>query len=381
MGNCCTTKKYANFEKFVASKMIEAIEKNAADKIKELIIKYTNTIVNKEPILNINQPIVKIYSQDMNALGYALFLGYTESFSVILELGKAKLSSMSKLYANLSKRPIDIICELGHKSLLEFYLPFYLGKSDEIEEVDSDSISLSISRSKVTKSHINEKSKSLTPMSTLPPLHRACEKGRVNIVQYLWDYFKNKTIPLDFDFYHQDEYTGDNSALVACKTGNLELIKFLNETCRVDFRIFNKRKESSIQVLAVWSKKKKQKKFIDCFKYLIEVVGVDYTYEFEETLLVLEDKSIIAYLEEKLKFDGISISKSRVDDKYSISRNRVPVSMDPVLEIKLSKIRGSKFSFKELFKEELEESKVELSSISEKSVQSVSNITFLDAHN
>jgi hypothetical protein len=134
----------------------------------------------------------------------------------------------------------------------------------------------------------------------------------------------------------------------------------------------------------VWSKKKKQKKFKDCFKYLIEVVGVDYTYEFEETLLVLEDKSIIVYLEEKLKLDGISVSKSRVDDKYSISKNRVPAVIDTALEAKLSKIRGSKFSFQDLFREELEESKVELSSISEKSVQSVqsvqsvSNITFME---
>ena len=91
---------------------------------------------------------------------------------------------------------------------------------------------------------------------------------------------------------------------------------------------------------------------------------------------MLEDKSIITYLEDKLKFDGISISKSRVDDKYSLSKNRVPATMDPILEVKLSKIKGTKFNFQEIFKEELEESKVDISSISKKSVQSISNITF-----
>ena len=184
-------------------------------------------------------------------------------------------------------------------------------------------------------------------------------------------------MPNEFDVHYQDEYSGNNSALVACKTGSLELIKFLHEQCKVDFHIFNKRKESAIQILAVWSKKKKQKKFKECFKYLIETVGVNYTYEFEETLLILDDKSIIMYLEEKLKLDGISVSKSRVDDKYSISNNRVPAVIDPAFEAKLSKIRGNKFNFKELFKEELEESKVDISSISDKSVQSVSNITFI----
>ena len=371
-------KKHTNFEKYLGSKLTLAIEKNSVDRVRELIIKYSSMTSNKEPLLNINNAIVKIYSHDMNALGYALFLGYTEVFAVILELGKAKLSAMAKFYLNLSKRPIDVICELGHKQLLEFYLPHYLGKGDEIENSESDSISLSFSRSKPTKSHSNEKSKTFLPISTMPPIHRACEKVRINIVQFFWEYFQNKSVPNEFSVHHQDENTGDNCALVACKTGSLELIRYLYEVCRANFTIFNKRKESAIQVLAVWSKKKKTKKFKDCFKYLIEVVGVDYTYEFEETLLVLEDKSIIYYLEEKLKNDGISISKSRVDDKYSISKNRVPIPMDSDLELKLGKIKGTKFSFKDLFREELEESKVELSSISEKSIQSVSNITFME---
>lgn len=381
MGNCCTIKKHTNFEKYLATKLTTAIEKNDVDKIREIIIKYTSISVSKEPTLNINQPIVKIYSHDMNPLGYALFLGLTEAFTIILELGKAKISAMSKLYANLSKRPIDIICELGHKQLLEFYLPFYMGKGEELEQSESESISLSISRSKNTKSHIHDKSKSILPMSTLSPLHRACEKGKLNIVQFFWDYFKNKVAPNEFNINYQDEHSGDNCALVSCKTGSIELIRYLHEVCQANFCILNKRKESAIQILAVWSKKKKTKRFKDCFKYLIEVVGVDYTYEFEETLLVLEDKSIILYLEEKLRIDGISISKSRVDDKYSISRNRVPISMDPALEVKLSKIKGTKFNFTEIFKEELEESKVELSSISEKSLQSVSNITFMEPGN
>ena len=378
MGACCAVKHHTNLEKYLASKLTLAIEKNCVDRVRELIIKYSSMTSNKEPLLNINNTIVKIYSHDMNALGYALFLGYAEVFSIILDLGKAKLSAMTKFYQNFSKRPIDVICELGHKQLLECYLPYYLGKGDEVENSESDSISLSFSRSKPTKSQSHEKSKTFLPISSMPPIHRACEKARINVLKFLWEYFQNKSVPNEFSVHHQDENTGDNCALVACKTGSLELIRYLYEVCRANFTIFNKRKESAIQVLAVWSKKKKTKKFKDCFRYLIEVVGVDYTYEFEETLLVLEDKSIIAYLEEKLKNDGISISKSRVDDKYSISRNRVAIPMDSELELKLGKIKGIKFCFKEIFREELEESKVEISSISDNSIQSVSNITFME---
>jgi hypothetical protein len=379
MGNCCTLKRGSSFEKYIGSKLTEAIEHNSLEKIREIIIKYTMSSVNKEPILNINNPIVKIYSHDMNALGYALFLGYTEAFSVILELGRAKLSAMSKLYVNLGKRPIDIVCELGHKVLLEFYLPFYLNKSDELNNSDTDSISLSFTRGKHTKIDFTEKSKLQGMLNMVSPLHRACEKGRLSVVQYIYEFFQDKSIPAEFDIHNQDELTGDNCALVSCKTGMLEMMQYLFEVCKADFHIFNKRKENAIQVLAVWSKKKKQKKFIDCFRYLIETVCVDYTYEVEETLLVLEDKDIIVYLEEKLKADGMSISKSRIDDKYSISKNRAPPSMDPAMEIKLSKIRGTRFNFKELFEDELEESREELSSIQfDMSMQSISNITFLE---
>ena len=380
MGNCCTLKSSSSLEKYIGAKLTDAIEHNSLEKIREIIIKYTISTVNKEPILNINSPIVKIYSHDMNALGYALFLGFTEAFSLILELGRAKLSSMSKLYINLSKRPIDILCELGHKNLLEFYLPFYISKSDELDNSDTDSISLSFTRGKHTKSIIADKSKLQGSLTSASPLHRACEKGRLNVVQYLYEYFQDKNVPPEFDIHNQDELTGDNCALVSCKTGMLEMMQYLYEVCKADFHIFNKRRENAIQVLAVWSKKKKQKKFIDCFRYLIETVCVDYTYEYEETLLVLEDKDVIAYLEEKLKADGISISKSRIDDKYSISKNRAPPNMDPALEIKLSKVRGNKFNFQELFEEELQESRNELSSIQfDMSVESISVITFLDA--
>ena len=384
MGTCCTSKPLTNIEKIIGKRMAEAIEKNSVSKIQEIIQYYCMTQDHSKKsirLYDINQPIVKIYGQDMNALGYALFLGNTEIFSLILEQAKAKLSKMSRFYANFSKRPIDIICELGHKQLLEFYIPFYLGKSDEIEESDSDSISLSISRFKNTKSHINEKSRSVVVLGSMSPLHKACEKGRLNIVQFIYEYFKNKKPPNEFDVHYIDEYTGDNCSLISCRTGNIDLLRYLHEVCNANFKIINKRKESAIQILAIWSKKKKPKKFKDCFRYIIEIVGIDYVYEIEETLLVLEDLSIVKYLENKLRDDGISISKNKIDDKYSISKNRVPPTIDPVLENKLNGVRGSRFSFLELFKEELEESKIDISSINGDCAQSIDNLTFIDMRN
>ena len=352
MGNCCSIKKKLSFSKSIASMLVVAIEINSLEKIKEIIIKYTISSGQQEPIFDINNAIVKIYSQDMNALGYSLFLGHHECFSMIYELGRAKLSSMVELYKPLNKRPIDIICELGHKKLLQYYLPIYLNKSDMIENFEEESISLSFTRSKNIKSI--EKGKSLFWLSSMNAVQHACSKGKIGILQFLRDYFLNSNVPSDFDVHHQDDVTGDNCALVACRTGMIDLIKYLNEKCNANFHVVNKRKENAIQILAVWSKKLKQRSFLPCFQYLIDFVGVDFKYEIEETILILEDKEIIQYLEGKLILEGFSINKRKLDEKYSLSQNRIPPIVDPILEQKLSKIKGDKFKFREIFKEELE---------------------------
>ena len=109
---------------------------------------------------------------------------------------------------------------------------------------------------------------------------------------------------------------------------------------------------------------------------------MDYTYEFEETTLILSDQAIIDYLNDKLKNDGISIDKSKLDAKYSLTKNRVPPIIDPELESRLEKAKGPHFNFKELFNLELHQSEDEMSSIpideSHASIQSMSQISFIN---
>lgn len=384
MGACCSSQKHVNLAKYVTEKLAIAIDRQSIDKVKDIVNKYLKgKSPYKEPIININDPIFKINQCDMNALGYALYLGASDIFIYLFQDCKAKLSAMNKFYMLLGKRPIDILCELGHFALFENYLPLYLKKDlineDSFDEEESEELSI-FARSKGTKSHTIEKSKVVVPISTMTPMQRIVEKGRLSMLKYVFEYFKNRPDNQEFSVNYLDETSGENCALIACRTGNLDLIRYLYETCHADFHILNKRKENAIQIAAVWSKKRKQKKFKDCIKYLVEAVGVDYTYEFEETLLVLEDKSIIHYLEDKLLEDGISVHKGKIDDKYSITKNRVPPIPDPKFEAKVSKIKGPNFNFTELFKEDLEESKSEISSISvrySKSNSQINNESFV----
>ena len=57
-------------------------------------------------------------------------------------------------------------------------------------------------------------SKYQLPVVTYTPIMRACERGRLGIVQFLYKYFKGKVNgpPKEFDIYADDERTGENCA-------------------------------------------------------------------------------------------------------------------------------------------------------------------------
>jgi hypothetical protein len=251
-----------------------------------------------------------------------------------------------------------------------------MNEKDEVEEPVEISVSMSFSKVKQIKGQDKNNLKILT--NAAPAIHKACEKERLGVIQYLYNHFNSQIVPSEFDIHYQDENTGENCALISCKTGNLQLIQYLYNICGADFHILNKRRENAIQIMAVWSKKKKNVKFIECFKFLIEVVSIDYTYQFEETILILNDKAIIDYLKEKLMNDGISIDKIKLDEKYSLTKLRVPPVMDPELEFRLNQAAGSQFSFKDLFAQELHQEEAELSSIiNNESTHNLQNTTQL----
>lgn len=229
MGVCCASKHHVGIEKLVTNRLIEAIEKDSSEKIKQIISRYYNpTDESKNSMLDLDLPCMKLHQYDINPLGYALYLGATESFKAIYEIGHSSLSKMNKFFMSIGKRPIDVICELGYHTLLEYYLPIFLKENKEVSELDEDSEELSIfSRSRNTKSHTHDKSKVVSPASTFTPIQRAVEKGKLSVVKFLCDYFKDQPTHQDFDVHHFDETTGENCALISCRTGNLEMMSFL----------------------------------------------------------------------------------------------------------------------------------------------------------
>lgn len=69
-----------------------------------------------------------------------------------------------------------------------------------------------------------------------------------------------------------------------------------------------------MQLLATASKSGQNlRSTLGAFEYLLEVVGVDVSYEFEETLLILENRPIIDYIIGKLGELGIETSKEVIE--------------------------------------------------------------------
>ena len=77
---------------------------------------------------------------------------------------------------------------------------------------------------------------------------------------------------------------------------------------------------------------------MEIIKFLVERCSVNITHEHEELLLVLEDKSIITYMEEKLQEIGINTKKIKIDQENSLNKNRPPRQENPEMERRLANL-------------------------------------------
>ena len=80
--------------------------------------------------MEVNDTLENINGAHYNALGFSLRLGRTEIFAFLLEECGAKLEEMEERFKLSGRIGVDIICENGHSSLLQYFLPIYLSNYD-----------------------------------------------------------------------------------------------------------------------------------------------------------------------------------------------------------------------------------------------------------
>ncbi|CAG9325398.1 unnamed protein product [Blepharisma stoltei] len=334
------------------SKIYNAIDLDKVGTLNNLWKTYIKPRPNIVPFFEINEPLLQIQGVDINTLAFAIRIGKTNIVKFLIENCKAKIEAMNQIYSSIGKTPMDVICEYGHLDLLKYYLPIYL-ESKEIRSTDfsfhEDSLEdLSIFNSKTMKKSLNR-----GPTA----IQRACERGKIEIVDYLTDYFKEKSVPDEFNVHFEDERTGENCALISCRNGNLVLAMLLYKKCNANFHKLNKRSENAVQLAAIGANKYPYRKYFDLIKFLVEDLEVDIAYQYEETLMLSENKLITSYLESKLLQRGLDKAKKKFIEKENAIKQETHdelTGLSPEIIDRLASA-GRNFEFTEIFKEELNE--------------------------
>ena len=354
MGVCvCKAKVQQSLREYICNELLLAIENGKREEVEVIYERFMRKDGNSA-VFDVDSVIITLQDVPLNALAYSFRAGQTDIAHYLITTCSASLSTLYETYELIGRTPLDIACEYGFLSLVQFFLPIHLREGVKYHHTPSphesmEELSIFVAaRPRVTMLQSDITLRVTSPYQ--PAIHRACEHGHLDVVKYLYLQFKGKQAPVDCDINALDDKVGENCALIAARSGNLAMIRFLHEECGADFHRLNRRRENAIQIAVTGSKRKPSLSFLPCVKYMVETIGVDVTYAYEETLLVCEDKSLVFYLENQLYIRGIIVTKSKIDQDNSLSRKRSPRQMSKKSQEMEQKCRaqGSRFQIKDL---------------------------------
>ena len=135
-----------------------------------------------EPAL-IDEPFITIHELNMSPLAYALWVGRLNAFLHLHKKMDASLEAMENLFLQQGKSALEILCLNGNLEVLQYYLPIYLSKlTPEILQCE-ESVSVDFQKSTLVVTKLSH---------TYTPIHVACEHGNIQILDYVFKYFKEK---------------------------------------------------------------------------------------------------------------------------------------------------------------------------------------------
>ena len=290
---CCESQ--GTFSKNSFSSMVkDSIDKNNAGALKKIIISPMLNENTEEAISNLDRPILKVNQIELNALAYCLYLNRTGLFTLLHKLG-CDVQKMEKLLLDQGISPMHFICVRGFSDLLSYYLSYY----------DIKSTAQSFSNSSFYSEFFSNFESEYTPVQL------ATQLGHVGIIDVVHTYFA-ESAPFELNLNQPNGKTGENCPLIACRFGNYSMVRYLHKKCNGDFLLKNKHGQSAIQIAVENAKIKPHLKYLDIIVYLVEIIGVNLRYNYEEILLLAEDEEIVKYVEARLEKFGISAKKAEI---------------------------------------------------------------------
>jgi Ankyrin repeats (many copies) len=236
-----------------------------------------------------------------NALGLCILVGNLEAFKLLIE-NDCKINSMEKIFENSRFNPMEYLCRKGDLDFIRVYLPYSIESLKHKFSISANSYSIALSKSFIF-------------IHKVLPIHSACAYGNLNVVQYLYEHFKDdSSVPREYDINAVEENTGENCAMIACRRGHYDLVKYLYKTCDANFHLINDSKENAIIVTIAGMNKNFDYSFINILCYLVEEVKVDVKYKYEEALLLAKCKTVYNILTHQLKKSGIVVERKDIED-------------------------------------------------------------------
>lgn len=335
MGQCMNKRKYPSDSIFARVQLI--VEHN--DILDLEFISRTEEF--SEFFTKINEGHFKISTIKLDLLGLAAYHSSCDCFKFIHKVLKSNFALSDSLLVEQGSSLIEIICTRGNTEILQYYLPYYTPEhNDLVVEEFSESLNFTNNCEEIIKKK---------PISSHTAVQKACEQGNINILGFIFKYYEGKvSIPMQLDIEYQDESSGENCALIACRKINYAMIKFLHQVCKSNFRLLNKQGENAVQIMAATHKRCEVKDFYECFVYLVNQVGVDIMYNYEETLLIIQCDKTAKFFEKKLMEKGISIKKNEIEKHYEIVK---PDYVKSVVEEKIESLATKNIGFCTLYGE------------------------------
>ncbi|OMJ83713.1 hypothetical protein SteCoe_14374 [Stentor coeruleus] len=300
MGNCIQCKKLS-IKNAKEHPIFKAII-NGSRRDLEQLIKYMAPS-------QIDSLTTKFDDYNTNPLGYTIILNKGSMFKLLHKKG-CSLESMEKIFNEIGLKSVDAACILASLDLFKYFFPLYLHMQ---EQMNISAISLQT---------INFEKSNLAIKESYP-IHRACRNGNLEVVKFLYNYYLNSSVPIEYDVHIKDEIRGENCALLACRKGDIDMVKFLHKTCKANFKILNSNKENALLICVSGMKTEKKGQHFKVIRYLIEKVKIDLQYNCEEIMLIAMEPEVIEYLEYQFAKIGCGISKEQAEYHFSkLCRNR-----------------------------------------------------------
>ena len=331
MGGCtCSTAKTVVSRMQIQQALATAIEENDLQAVAELYSTFMQPEKSERQILKVDDGIISIQGYTLNALAYCIRLGHTSLAKYLITSAGCDIGSMYACYSLASKNPITILCEYGHLDLLTYFLPLHIDRLRTLQggpmvsfQDQSESLSL-FPEDHRTSEYIKKVLSAPIHSNSQLAIHRACEYGHFEIVQFVFEYFEQHApTPYELNVHSEDEKTGENCALIATRTGNLQLMEYLLTVCCADFTKLTKNRENAIHLVVLAAKYRRNIDYLECLRFIVEQAKVNILYEYEEIVMLCEDAKLQEYIEMKLRAEGVEVNKAKIEEKYALNPSNV----------------------------------------------------------